>query len=106
MENLSWRLAPSLSDLYPGSEHVDRVGFHGTSDEAVWEFAKSQGHVIASKDADFYQRSVAYGPPPKVVWLRIGNGPPAVAERVLREEIDLVGRFGADPDAGFLVLPR
>ena len=60
--------------------------------------------MIVSKDADFYQRSVTYGPPPKVVWLRIGNGPPTAAERALGQNADLLYRFAADPDAGFVVV--
>ena len=62
--------------------------------------------MVASKDVDFYQRSVAYGPPPKAVWLRVGSGPASVAERMLREHIARLSEFDADPDAGFLVLPR
>ncbi len=53
-ENLSWRLASRLADLFPGSAHVDQVGLHGAPDTAVWEVAQSERYVVASKDADFY----------------------------------------------------
>jgi predicted nuclease of predicted toxin-antitoxin system len=33
----------------------------------------SQQLSILSKDSDFYQRSLLFGPPPKLIWLRIGN---------------------------------
>jgi len=29
--------------------------------------------MIISKDKDFYQRTLLYGSPPKLVWLRLGN---------------------------------
>ena len=103
-ENLSWRLVQRLADAFPGSAHVDQVGLHGEEDGDVWRLAQDEGYTIVSKDADFYQRSVAYGPPPKVIWVRIGNGPAEAAEQVLRENADLIGRFAADPAAGFLVL--
>jgi hypothetical protein len=36
-------------------------------DDAVWNYAKHNGLVIASKDNDFLLRSLLYGHPPKVV---------------------------------------
>jgi len=35
--------------------------------------ARANGFIIISKDSDFQQRSLLYGHPPKIVWLRIGN---------------------------------
>lgn len=57
-ENLSKRLPMLLADLLPGSTHVDLIGLHGASDEAIWEVARQGGYAIVSKDTDFYQRSV------------------------------------------------
>ena len=34
---------------------------------------EQQGLVIVSKDMDLYHRSVVFGNPPKVVWIRMGN---------------------------------
>jgi len=34
---------------------------------------QQHGFVIVSKDSDFQQRSLLYGNPPKVVWIRLGN---------------------------------
>ncbi|MBK7164293.1 MAG: DUF5615 family PIN-like protein [Candidatus Microthrix sp.] len=39
----------------------------------MWEYAAEQGLVIVSKDSDFRQLAVFDGPPPKLVWLRLGN---------------------------------
>lgn len=72
-ENLSPRLAEQLADLFPGSRHVRDCGLRGFSDDAVWRHAIENGYIIISKDSDFQQRSLLYGHPPKVVWLRIGN---------------------------------
>lgn len=38
-----------------------------------WDYAGFHGFVIVSKDNDFRQLSFLKGPPPKVVWLSIGN---------------------------------
>lgn len=105
-ENLSPRLAARLADAFPDSAHVDGLGLHGRPDAEVWDRAALDGFVLVSKDSDFFQRAVLYGPPPKVVWLRIGNGPTAVAERLLRDHTNDLRRLAADPDAALLCLPE
>jgi predicted nuclease of predicted toxin-antitoxin system len=72
-ENLSPRLPQLLSALFPVCVHVRDCGLKGRSDKEVWEYARDNGFAIVSKDSDFYQRSLLYGPPPKLIWLRIGN---------------------------------
>ncbi len=72
-ENLSFKLPRILSSDFPGSLHVSRCGLKGSPDRDIWEYAKVNSFIIISKDADFYQRSLLYGAPPKLVWLRIGN---------------------------------
>lgn len=72
-ENLSPKLPQLLAALFPDSTHVRDCGLLGFPDEAVWEYARTNGFIIVSKDSDFQQRSLLYGYPPKIVWLRIGN---------------------------------
>ncbi len=72
-ENLSPKLPHLLTTLFPGSVHVRRRGLLGHSDEEVWAYARDHACTVVSKDSDFQQRSLLYGSPPKLVWLRIGN---------------------------------
>jgi predicted nuclease of predicted toxin-antitoxin system len=72
-ENLSPKLPRLLATLFPNSVHVRECGLLGLPDEDVWEYARANGFIIISKDSDFQQRSLLYGHPPKLVWLRIGN---------------------------------
>ncbi|MGH8549800.1 MAG: DUF5615 family PIN-like protein [Methylococcales bacterium] len=74
-ENLSFRLARALADIYPNSAHVREIGLLGAEHKRIWKHAADQGFMLVSKDADFYQRSLLYGVPPKIIWLRIGNAP-------------------------------
>jgi predicted nuclease of predicted toxin-antitoxin system len=102
--NLSYRLVPALASLYPGSMHVRDVGMTTADDEEIWNFARQQGLAIASKDTDFYQRSMLFGHPPKVVWIRLGNCTTAQVEALLRiRHTDLLA-FDQDADASFLAL--
>lgn len=72
-ENLSPKLPHLLATRFPGSAHVRECGLLGQTDKDVWEYALAHGFTIVSKDSDFQQRSLLYGHPPKLVWLRIGN---------------------------------
>ena len=45
----------------------------GQTDEEIWNYAKTNGFAVMSKDKDFYQRALLYGAPPKFIWLRLGN---------------------------------
>ena len=103
-ENLSYRLVPALSDLYPGSAHVRDVGLLGAEDGRIWPFAGEHDFLLVSKDTDFYQRSLVFGAPPKVIWLRIGNGPTRVVADLLRSRHIVVRRFAEDRESAFLTL--
>jgi len=83
-ENLSPKLPELLEMVYPGSTHVKHCGLNKASDAEVWEYAKAHGFVILSKDSDFQDRSMLWGSPPKVIWLRIPNCASVEVAEVLR----------------------
>jgi len=103
-ENLSPRLAPALSDIYPGSESVRECGLRGCSDIEIWQYAQTNGFAIVSKDSDFSQRSFLLGSPPKVIWLRIGNCTTMRVDFVLRNAALRVQEFLLKSEESCLVL--
>lgn len=62
------------------------------------------GFVIVSKDSDFHQRSLVFGHPPKVIWVRLGNCSTADIERLLRHNETTIRTFDANPEGAFLGL--
>jgi len=72
-ENISRRIIPIILQEYPGSTQISLLNKEQSSDAEIWDFAKLNGYIIVTKDADFYDMSVLYGQPPKVIWLKIGN---------------------------------
>ncbi|MHA7838025.1 MAG: DUF5615 family PIN-like protein [bacterium] len=66
-ENVSFKLAEKLADVYPESAHVRSVGLTGARDHDIWDFASAEGFTIVSKDDDFRQLSILRGAPPKVM---------------------------------------
>ncbi len=103
-ENLSRRLVPRLADLFPESSHVVLEGLLQNPDIVVWEYAKARGFTIVTADADFYELSTAFGPPPKVIWLRKCDYPTDVAEDLIRKQAIRVTEFLQNEHMGVLVL--
>jgi predicted nuclease of predicted toxin-antitoxin system len=103
-ENLSPRLVQLLNDVYPGCTHVHLLGMDEADDAEIWRFAAAEGYTIVSKDADFGQRSVVYGHPPKVIWIRLGNCTVTASATLLRERFILVHHFHENPEAALLKL--
>jgi predicted nuclease of predicted toxin-antitoxin system len=104
-QNLSRRLPALLAAEFPGAEQVIAAGLSTADDRAVWAYAAAHGLAIVSKDSDFAQLSSTLGSPPKVIWLRIGNGPTRDVVALLRARVADVQAFLADPTADVLELP-
>jgi len=93
-----------FEDVFPGSVHVRDVGLARARDAEVWDHAVAHDLTIVSKDSDFHQRSVLTAPPPKVIWIRLGNCTTADIARLLRDQAAAIQLFGEDPEASFLAL--
>ncbi len=82
-----------------------RVGWpSGQPDQAIWEYDRRHDLAIVSKDNDFRQLSFFHGPPPKVVWLGIGNAGTQAIAHLLHQRRDLIVEFATNPEEGLLVL--
>ena len=103
-QNLSPHLVHQLSDLFPGSQHVRNVQLSIATDAAIWEYAALHKYCIVSKDADFQQRALLLGHPPKVVWLRLGNCSTAAVAFLLRSNVPDLREFDASHGGSFLIL--
>ncbi len=103
-ENLSPKLTRLVVVLFPDSAHVRECGLLGLPDEDVWEYARANGFTIVSKDSDFQQRSLLYGHPPKIVWLRIGNCTREQLIRPITAHEQDIHALGTDPFETVLVL--
>ncbi|HYH83793.1 MAG TPA: DUF5615 family PIN-like protein [Longimicrobium sp.] len=103
-ENLSPKLVRLLSDVYVGCSHIHMLGLGRAEDVEIWDFAAAEGWTVVSKDADFAQRSMRFGPPPKVIWMRVGNCSVLDSAALLRERYIVIRRFHEDADAALLKL--
>lgn len=76
-----------------------------TDDSIVWDYAKNNGFMIVSKDADMHDLSLVFGNPPKVIWVRLGNCSTRQVENLLRKNFDVIKLFSEDESVSLLVLP-
>jgi predicted nuclease of predicted toxin-antitoxin system len=84
--------------------HVTDVALAPAPDRTIWAHAGEHGLVIVSKDEDFHRLSVLHGPPPKVVWIRLGNCSTDDVIRLLRTRREEIEEFIAQEEAAFLAL--
>lgn len=103
-QNLSPKLVKRVADLFPDSSHVQSVGLDSATDDEVWEYAKTNGFVIVSKDEDYDNLSVLRGSPPKVIWLQLGNCTTAQVEAAFRDHFAEIEAFENDSTAAVFVL--
>lgn len=80
------------------------LGIGGSADRVIWARAATDQFVLVTKDEDFQRMSVLLGPPPKVIWIRLGNCATADVVRLLRFRTDEIRAFVEQSDAAFLAL--
>lgn len=103
-ENLSPKLPGLLETHFPESAHVRECGLLGQPDEDVWKYARTHSFTIITKDSDFRQRSMLYGHPPKIVWLRIGNCTRDQLVQLIMVDVQDIHALDTDPFETVLVL--
>lgn len=70
----------------------------------IWAYAKEHEYTIVSKDSDLRQQAFLHGPPPKVIWLSVGNAGTAAIARLIQSRIEAIRKFDADPEQSLLIL--
>ena len=62
---------------------VRDLGLRDASDRDIFFKARLAGALVMTKDRDFIQLLDTQGPPPKVIWLRLGNSSNTALQAVL-----------------------
>ena len=103
-QNLPPRLVRALEDVFPGSAHVAMVELDRASDLVVGAYARDNGFLVVTKDADFAELALSGDPTLEVFRLRLGNCTTSELERALATSREAVLQLGNDPDARMLSL--
>ena len=103
-QNLSRHLVQWLGADFPEIRHVTSLGLASASDEEIWNFARTNGYAIVSKDADFHHMSFLYGAPPKAIWIRLGNCSTRQVGICLSRNLPTLQVFLEDAESALLVI--
>ena len=103
-QNLSRFLVERVGDEFKGSLHVIQLGLDQATDREIWDWAGEHEFSIVSKDSDFRDLAASSVPPPKAIWLRVGNASTAEIERVLRTNTERILKFETESRETLLVI--
>ncbi len=92
-QNISYRLIKQILDIFPESKQVRDLGIENHSDKSIWEFARNNDYTIITFDSDFYDFSLVWGHPPKIIWLRIQNQTTGNIEKLIRKHQETIHEF-------------
>jgi predicted nuclease of predicted toxin-antitoxin system len=86
--NLPPRLCAWLKSRRYDADHLFDLNLLSATDTEVWRRGEVQNLVLVSKDVDFYDRALLFGPPPQVVHVGVGNCSNARLFEILATEWD------------------
>ena len=92
-ENISFRIVKKLNRLFPDCKSVSDLGLVAITDRKIWNYAKENKYSIVTFDSDYYDLVSLYGPPPKIIWLRMGNTSTANIVRLIENHFDKINAF-------------
>jgi predicted nuclease of predicted toxin-antitoxin system len=67
---------------------VRELGLRNADDREIFVQARSAGAVVMTKDRDFLHLLFEQGPPPQVIWLRVGNSSNQALQAVLLRTLE------------------
>jgi predicted nuclease of predicted toxin-antitoxin system len=101
-QNISYRLVKRIAPRFPGSQQLRKLGLDNRPDKEIWDYAKNEEYVMVTFGSDFYDLSLAYGHPPKLIWLKTGNMTTMNLEKLLFNKADQIESFVRDIELGCL----
>jgi predicted nuclease of predicted toxin-antitoxin system len=69
-QNISFRILRGIESHFPIATQVRLEGLEDASDKEIWQYAKEKGYTVVTFDSDFYDFSVIWGAPPKIILIR------------------------------------
>ncbi|MBI4243169.1 MAG: DUF5615 family PIN-like protein [Planctomycetes bacterium] len=101
-QNISHKLVKELRKFFPGTNHIYLLGLHESFDDEIWHYARNNNFTIVTQDSDFSERSILYGYPPQVIWIRTGNVSTAHIQELIVGQNQEIKLFEKDKKKGCL----
>ena len=103
-QNLSRFLVERIGSEFKESLHVIELGLDQATDREIWDWAGEHGFTIVSKDSDFRDLAASLVPPPKAIWLRVGNASTEQIEQLLTANSQRILRFEQGDQESLLII--
>jgi predicted nuclease of predicted toxin-antitoxin system len=84
------------------SLQVKKAGLQNHKDKFIWEYSKENYFTIVTFDSDFYDFSLVWGHPPKIIWIRTFNQTTDNIKNIIRKYEQAIKAFGHDENLACL----
>jgi len=75
---------------------VREIGLEDASDKEIWSYAKQNAYTIVTFDSDFYDFTLVWGSPPKIVLIKSHNQTTNYIAEILIEQEQTIKKFNED----------
>ena len=103
-QHLSWKLKARLGPLFEDVLHVRDLGLSRAADQQILEWARQHAYAIVTKDSDYNDLVISGGPPPVVIWLRMGNCSTRQIEEVLIRNLSSIKILAGNSESGIIAI--
>lgn len=104
VRNLSYRIVKKIKELYLNADHIKSFGLTNALDIEIWNFAKKNDFIIVTQDADFYEMSLLFSFPPKIIWIKTGNTSTNYIIDLFKKHRNILMEFYTSEEIGCLEL--
>ena len=95
-QNISFRILSKIKSVFPDSVQVREIGLEDASDKEIWSYAKRNAYTIVTFDSDFYDFTLVWGSPPKIVLIKSHNQTTNYIAEILIEQEQTIKKFNED----------
>ena len=103
-QNISRKLILDLDKIFSGTAHISNFNLEKETDKKIREFAFENNFTIVTQDADFFEKMLLKGFPPKIVWLKCGNTSTKNILKIIIENQKAIEHLHNDKTLGCLEL--
>jgi predicted nuclease of predicted toxin-antitoxin system len=90
--NLPSHLCAWLKSRRHAADHLFDLDLLDATDTEIWHHAEARNLIIVSKDIDFYDRALLFGPAPQVIHISVANYSNARLLEIFANEWDEIER--------------
>jgi predicted nuclease of predicted toxin-antitoxin system len=96
-QNISFRLIARINSAFPDVDHVKSHNLMDANDYDIFMFARRNNiDAVITLDEDFNLLVLEHNPPPKIIWLRIGNASTLMQAQTILKNAAAIRHFLSD----------